>query len=56
MAVNETANVVTQRTLEIGQRTRGLMKGVMALASQKVEKYTKENTNLTTNTLASQKI
>ncbi|KAL3839556.1 hypothetical protein ACJIZ3_024147 [Penstemon smallii] len=40
--VNETVNVVTAKTSEIGQKTWGLMKGVMALASQKVEEYTKE--------------
>ncbi|KAM7526315.1 hypothetical protein LguiA_016217 [Lonicera macranthoides] len=40
--VNETVNVVTAKTTEIGQRTWGIMKGVMALASQKVEEYTKE--------------
>ncbi|PON76153.1 Arf GTPase activating protein [Trema orientale] len=43
--VNETVNVVTAKTSEIGQRTWGLMKGVMAMASQKVEEYTKEGTN-----------
>ncbi|KAK3031694.1 hypothetical protein RJ639_035280 [Escallonia herrerae] len=41
--VNETVNVVTTKTTEIGQKTWGLMKGVMALASQKVEEYTKES-------------
>lgn len=41
--MNETVNVVTAKTTEIGQKTWGLMKGVMALASQKVEEYTKEN-------------
>ncbi|XP_031485580.1 probable ADP-ribosylation factor GTPase-activating protein AGD6 [Nymphaea colorata] len=41
--VNETVNVVTSKTTEIGQRTWGLMKGVMAMASQKVEEYTKES-------------
>ncbi|GFY93261.1 ARF-GAP domain 6 [Actinidia rufa] len=40
--VNETVNVVTAKTTEIGQKTWGIMKGVMALASQKVEEYTKE--------------
>ncbi|KAI4300133.1 hypothetical protein L6164_033544 [Bauhinia variegata] len=43
--VNETVNVVTQKTSEIGHRTWGMMKGVMALASQKVEEYTRENSN-----------
>ncbi|KAG6596416.1 ADP-ribosylation factor GTPase-activating protein AGD7, partial [Cucurbita argyrosperma subsp. sororia] len=33
--VNETVNVVTAKTTEIGQRTWGLMRGVMAIASQK---------------------
>ncbi|KAI7742358.1 hypothetical protein M8C21_005980, partial [Ambrosia artemisiifolia] len=41
--VNETVNVVTEKTTEIGQKTWGLMKGVMAFASQKVEEYAKEN-------------
>lgn len=41
--VNETVNVVTAKTSEIGQKTWGIMKGVMALASQKVEEYTKES-------------
>lgn len=40
--VNETVNVVTAKTSEIGQKTWGIVKGVMALASQKVEEYTKE--------------
>ena len=43
--VNETVNVVTAKTSEIGQKTWGIMKGVMAMASQKVEEYTKEGTN-----------
>ncbi|KAI3748345.1 hypothetical protein L6452_11358 [Arctium lappa] len=41
--VNETVNVVTAKTSEIGQMTWGIMRGVMALASQKVEEYTKES-------------
>lgn len=40
--VNETVNVVTAKTTEIGHKTWGLVKGVMAMASQKVEEYTKE--------------
>ncbi|XP_047332002.1 ADP-ribosylation factor GTPase-activating protein AGD7-like, partial [Impatiens glandulifera] len=40
--VNETVNVVTAKTTEIGQRTWGIMRGVLALASQKVEELTKE--------------
>ncbi|XP_075490067.1 putative ADP-ribosylation factor GTPase-activating protein AGD6 [Primulina tabacum] len=44
--MNETVNVVTAKTSEIGQKTWGLMKGVMALASQKVEEYTKEGSGL----------
>ncbi|CAA3012661.1 probable ADP-ribosylation factor GTPase-activating AGD6 [Olea europaea subsp. europaea] len=40
--VNETVSVVTAKTSEIGQKTWGIMKGVMALASQKVEEYTKD--------------
>ncbi|GMI84709.1 yeast pde1 suppressor 1, ARF-GAP domain 7 [Hibiscus trionum] len=43
--VNETVNVVTAKTSEIGQRTWGIMKGVMAMASQKVEEYTKDGMN-----------
>ncbi|KAF5747533.1 ADP-ribosylation factor GTPase-activating protein AGD7-like [Tripterygium wilfordii] len=43
--MNETVNVVTAKTTEIGQRTWGIMKGVMAMASQKVEEYTKEGMN-----------
>uniref|UniRef100_A0A1D1Y3F3 Putative ADP-ribosylation factor GTPase-activating protein AGD6 n=1 Tax=Anthurium amnicola TaxID=1678845 RepID=A0A1D1Y3F3_9ARAE len=42
--VNETVNVVTTKTTEIGHKTWGIMKGVMAMASQKVEEYTKEGT------------
>lgn len=40
--VSETVNVVADKTTEIGQRTWGIMKGVMAIASQKVEEFTKE--------------
>ncbi|KAK6779313.1 hypothetical protein RDI58_021497 [Solanum bulbocastanum] len=40
--VNETVNVVTAKTSEIGQKSWGIMKGVLAMASQKVEEYTKE--------------
>ncbi|KAL5716640.1 ADP-ribosylation factor GTPase-activating protein agd7 [Ranunculus cassubicifolius] len=47
--VNETVNVVTTKTTEIGQKTWGIMKGVMALASQKVEEYTKEGGSNTWN-------
>lgn len=47
--VNETVSVVTAKTSEIGQKTWGLMKGVMALASQKVEEYTKEGSSGWTN-------
>jgi len=43
--VNETVTVVTQKTSEIGQRTWGLMKGVMAMASQKIEEYTRDDPN-----------
>ncbi|RDX88112.1 ADP-ribosylation factor GTPase-activating protein AGD7, partial [Mucuna pruriens] len=43
--VNETVNVVTQKTTEIGHRTWGIMKGVMALASQKIEEYTRDDPN-----------
>ncbi|XP_057423702.1 ADP-ribosylation factor GTPase-activating protein AGD7-like [Lotus japonicus] len=47
--VNETVTVVSQKTSEIGQRTWGLMKGVMAIASQKVEELTRDNPNWKTN-------
>ncbi|OAY68499.1 probable ADP-ribosylation factor GTPase-activating protein AGD6 [Ananas comosus] len=40
--VNETVNVVSTKTTEIGAKTWGIMKGVMAMASQKVEEYAKE--------------
>lgn len=40
--MNETVNVVTTKTTEIGHKTWGIMKGVMAMASQKVEEYTKD--------------
>ncbi|CAH1438379.1 unnamed protein product [Lactuca virosa] len=40
--VNETVNVVTAKTTEIGHMTWGIMRGVMALATQKVEEYAKE--------------
>lgn len=40
--VNETVNVVTTKTTEIGHKTWGIMKGVMAMASQKVEEYAKD--------------
>lgn len=43
--VNETVNVVTAKTTEIGAKTWGIMKGVMAMASQKVEEYTKDGMN-----------
>jgi hypothetical protein len=38
--VNETVNVVANKTAEIGSKTWGIMRGVMAMASQKVEEYT----------------
>ncbi|XP_051131177.1 ADP-ribosylation factor GTPase-activating protein AGD7 [Andrographis paniculata] len=41
--VNETVSVVTAKTSEIGQKTWGLMRGVMAIASQKVSEYTKDD-------------
>ncbi|KAF5818742.1 hypothetical protein HanRHA438_Chr02g0081001 [Helianthus annuus] len=37
--VNETVNVFTAKTTEIGHRTWGMVRGVMALATQKVEQY-----------------
>ncbi|XP_022983985.1 probable ADP-ribosylation factor GTPase-activating protein AGD6 [Cucurbita maxima] len=43
--VNETVNVVTAKTTEIGQRTWGIMRGVMAMASLKVEEYAKDGMN-----------
>ncbi|KAJ3682749.1 hypothetical protein LUZ60_012976 [Juncus effusus] len=42
--VNQTVNVVTTKTAEIGSRTWGIMKGVMAIATQKVEEFSKEGT------------
>ncbi|XP_071734794.1 probable ADP-ribosylation factor GTPase-activating protein AGD6 [Rutidosis leptorrhynchoides] len=44
--MNETVNVMTAKTSEIGQMTWGIMRGVMQLASQKVEEYTKESPTL----------
>lgn len=43
--VNESVNVVTNKTTEIGQKTWGIMRGVMAMATQKVEKYTLEGSS-----------
>ncbi|RWV78000.1 hypothetical protein GW17_00061104 [Ensete ventricosum] len=40
--VNGTVNTVAARTTEIGHRTWGIMRGVMAMATQKVEEYAKE--------------
>jgi ADP-ribosylation factor GTPase-activating protein 1 len=40
--VNETVSVVAAKTTEIGSKTWGIMKGVVAMASQKVEAYAKE--------------
>ena len=41
--VNETVNAVTAKTTEIGHKTWGIMKGFMAMASEKLEGYTSEN-------------
>ncbi|XP_009804190.1 probable ADP-ribosylation factor GTPase-activating protein AGD6 [Nicotiana sylvestris] len=43
--VNETVNVVATKTTEIGQKGWGIMKGVLALASQKVEEYAEGGSN-----------
>lgn len=40
--VNETVSVVAAKTTELGQKTWGIMRGVMAMASQTVESYTKD--------------
>lgn len=40
--VNETVSVVAAKTTEIGSKTWGIMKGVVAMASQKAEAYAKE--------------
>ncbi|XP_038988387.1 ADP-ribosylation factor GTPase-activating protein AGD7-like [Phoenix dactylifera] len=40
--MNETVNMVATKTTEVGQRTWGIMKGVMEMASQKVDAYAKE--------------
>ncbi|KAG1359606.1 putative ADP-ribosylation factor GTPase-activating protein AGD7 [Cocos nucifera] len=37
--VNETVNVIAQKTSELGQRTWGIMKGIMKVASHKVGEY-----------------
>lgn len=43
--VNETVNVLTAKTTEIGHMTWGIMKGVVALATQKVDELTKDSQN-----------
>lgn len=43
--VNETVSVVTSKTTEIGHRTWGIVKGVMALAAQKVEELSNDGMN-----------
>ncbi|XP_078446457.1 putative ADP-ribosylation factor GTPase-activating protein AGD6 [Wolffia australiana] len=43
--VNETVGVVAAKTTELGQKTWGIMKGVVAFASQKVEEYAKEGSS-----------
>ncbi|KAE8724952.1 putative ADP-ribosylation factor GTPase-activating protein AGD6 [Hibiscus syriacus] len=43
--VNKTVSVVTAKTSEIGQRTWGIMRGVMLLATHKVEEYAKDGMN-----------
>ncbi|XP_044460437.1 probable ADP-ribosylation factor GTPase-activating protein AGD6 [Mangifera indica] len=43
--VSETVTVVTAKTTEIGQKTWGVMRGVVALATQKVEEYSKDGMN-----------
>ncbi len=40
--VNKTVSVVTAKTTELGQKTWGIMRGVMAMASQQIEAYTKD--------------
>lgn len=40
--VNETVSVFAAKTTELGQMTWGIMRGVMAMTSQKVELYTKD--------------
>ncbi|KAF6134365.1 hypothetical protein GIB67_005757 [Kingdonia uniflora] len=40
--MNETANMVSAKTTEIGQKTWGIMKDVMSIASQKVEEFTRD--------------
>lgn len=43
--VNETVNVVTSKTSELGHMTWGIMKGVMAMASEKMEEYARDGTD-----------
>lgn len=40
--VNESVSVVAAKTTEVGQKAWGFMRGVMAMASQQVEAYTKD--------------
>ncbi|KAE8719085.1 putative ADP-ribosylation factor GTPase-activating protein AGD6 [Hibiscus syriacus] len=49
--VNQTVSVVTAKTSEIGQRTWGIMRGVMLLATHKVEENAKDGMNWNNNNL-----
>lgn len=46
--VNDTVNVVTSRTSELGHMTWGIMRGVMAMASEKMEEYARDGTDYST--------
>ncbi|XXG45390.1 hypothetical protein AAC387_Pa02g0483 [Persea americana] len=46
--VNDTVNVVASRTSELGHMTWGIMRGVMAMASEKMEEYARDGTDYST--------
>ncbi|XP_019440954.1 PREDICTED: ADP-ribosylation factor GTPase-activating protein AGD7-like [Lupinus angustifolius] len=48
---DDKVNVVSQKTSEIGQKTWGIMKGVLAMASQKVEELASDTPNSKTSNL-----
>jgi ADP-ribosylation factor GTPase-activating protein 1 len=47
--VNETVSVVAAKGTEVGQKAWGFMRGVMAMASQQVEAYTKDGISSSSN-------
>jgi ADP-ribosylation factor GTPase-activating protein 1 len=47
--VNETVSVVAAKGTEVGQKAWGFMRGVVAMASQQVEAYTKDGISSSSN-------